>query len=217
VRITLQQPACPEFLCRKLYRFFVNEAEEPRAELLKPLADEMRWHDYNIAHVASVILRSQHFYAEANWRQRVKGPVELSAGLLRSLEVPRPSVRLLALALACERQGQQLFYPPQRQGLGRRQGLARQCSRAGARGNWCNDVIWGHAEVGLPSYEPLAWARRYSIAAEQAATSFLDLLLQGECDDGARDLIEQAGRGGSADGLRKALQLIVHCPEYQLA
>ena len=69
----------------------------------------------------------------------------------------------------------------------------------------------------MPPYDPLAWARRHGLAAEKATTAFLDLLLQGDCNDRARDLIERAGRDGSADGLRKALQLIVHCPEYQLA
>ena len=73
------------------------------------------------------------------------------------------------------------------------------------------------AGVSLPAYDPLAWAKRRGIAADKAASAFLDLLLQGECDDEARDLVLRAGRDGSADGLRKALQLIVHCPEYQLA
>jgi hypothetical protein len=66
-------------------------------------------------------------------------------------------------------------------------------------------------------YDPLAWARRYAIAPEKATKAFLDSLLQGDCDDRAREVILRAGRDGSADGLRKALQLIVHCPEYQLA
>src|SRR5439155_12961094 len=41
VRITFQQPACAEFICRKLYRFFVNEQDEPAAELIQPLAEEL--------------------------------------------------------------------------------------------------------------------------------------------------------------------------------
>jgi uncharacterized protein (DUF1800 family) len=216
VRITLEQPACAEFLCRKLYRFLVNEAEEPNADLLAPLAQELRGHGYAIAHVVRVILRSRHFYAEANRRQRVKGPVELSAGLLRSLEIPRPDVRLLALALACERQGQDLFHPPNVKGWdGGRTWLDTTAFLA--RCNWCNDVIWGNAALGIPAYDPLAWAARHGLATEKASAAFLDLLLQGDCDDQARGLIERAGRDGSADGLRKALQLIVHCPEYQLA
>lgn len=216
IRITLEQPACAEFLCRKLYRFLVNEAEEPPADLVNPLAEEMRRHNYDSAHLVGVIVRSRHFYAEANRRQRVKGPVELSAGLLRVLEVPRRDVRLLALALACERQGQDLFHPPNVKGWdGGRTWL--DSAAVLARGNWCNDVIWGNAGLGLPAYDPLTWTRHNGVASVQATQAFLDLLLQGECDDQARDLIARASQDGSADGLRKALQLIVHCPEYQLA
>jgi uncharacterized protein (DUF1800 family) len=216
IRITLEQPACAEFLCRKLYCFLVNETQEPKSELLKPLAQELRQHRYDIAHVAGIILRSRHFYAESNRRQRIKGPVELSAGLVRALEVPRPDVRLLPLALACERQGQDLFHPPNVKGWDG--GKTWMNSTAVVeRGNWCNDLIWGNANFGMKPYDPLAWARRHGVAAEKAAEAFLNLLLQGECDSRARDLIRRAGRAANADSLRKAIQLIVHCPEFQLA
>jgi hypothetical protein len=142
--------------------------------------------------------------------------VEFSAGLLRALEVPRSDVRLLALAMACERQGQDLFYPPNVKGWdGGKTWLSSTAVLE--RGNWCNDVLWGNADFGLRPYDPLAWARRYGVAPQHAAEAFLDLLLQGDCDGQARALIVRAGHDGRPDGLRKALQLIVHCPEYQLA
>jgi uncharacterized protein (DUF1800 family) len=176
----------------------------------------MRGHNGDIGHVVGVILRSRHFYAAGNRRQRIKGPVELSAGLLRALEVPRPNVGLLPLALACERQGQNLFAPPNVKGWDGGKTWINSTAIV-ERGNWCNDVIWGNARLSLKPYDPLAWARRYGVAVEKAAEAFLDLLLQGEAAERARDLIRRAGRGGSAEGLRKALQLIVHCPEFQLA
>jgi uncharacterized protein (DUF1800 family) len=216
VRITLEQPACAEFLCRKLYRFLVREDVEPTPELLRPLAEELRRHDYDIGHVVGIILRSRHFYDAAVRRQRIKGPVEFSAGLLRALDVPRADVRLLALALACERQGQDLFHPPNVKGWdGGKTWL--NSSTVLERGNWCNDVLWGNADFGLSPYDPLAWVRRHGVAPENAAGAFLDLLLQGDGGNKTRDAILRAGRDGKPDDLRKALQLIVHCPEYQLA
>src|SRR6185437_2153819 len=109
VRITLEQPRCAEFLCRKLYRAFVSEAAEPPDALIRPLAAELRAHRYEIKHVVGVLLRSAHFYDRAARYARIKSPVEFSAGLVRALEVPRTDVRLLALAVACDRQGQELF------------------------------------------------------------------------------------------------------------
>jgi uncharacterized protein (DUF1800 family) len=216
VRISLEQPACAEFLCRKLYRFFVREDQEPSPELLRSLARELREHDYDMSHVVGVLLRSRHFYDAAVRRQRIKSPVECSAGLLRALEVPRADVRLLALALACERQGQDLFYPPNVKGWdGGKTWL--NSSTVLERGNWGNDILWGNADFGINPYDPLVWAKRYSIAPEKAAEAFLDLLLQGAAADKARDAILRAGQDGTPQGLRKALQLIVHCPEHQLA
>jgi uncharacterized protein (DUF1800 family) len=215
VRLTLEQPVCAEFLCRKLYRYFVREDEDPSAELLRPLARELRDHEYNVAHVVGIILRSRHFYAPEVRRQRIKSPVECSAGLLRTLEVPRADVNLLALAVACERQGQDLFYPPNVKGWdGGKTWL--QSTTVLERGNWGNDVLWGNDDFGLKPYDPLAWASRHEVAPEKAARAFLELFFQGE-DARARDVVLAAGQDGKPDSLRKALQLIVHCPEYQLA
>jgi uncharacterized protein (DUF1800 family) len=216
VRITLEQPAAAEFVCRKLYRFFVSESDDPQPELLQPLAEELRSHKYSIRHVVGVILRSRHFYSKAAYRQRLKGPVEFSAGLIRTLEVPRKQVSLLALAVACERQGQDLFYPPNVKGWDGGKTWLNSTTLL-ERGNWCNDLVMGNPDLGLAPYDPLAWAENYGIAADRAAEAFVDLLLQGDLDSKARDLILRTGRDGKPDSLRKALQLALHCPEYQLA
>jgi uncharacterized protein (DUF1800 family) len=215
VRITLEQPACAEFLCRKLYRFFVSEHDEPK-DLLRPLAEELRAKEYDIGHVLGVILRSQPFYASSVCRQRIKGPVEFSAGLLRMLEVPRDQVRLLALALACDRQGQELFAPPSVKGWDGGKTWLNSATLL-ERANWGNDVVWGNADFGLKPYDPLAWAKQNDIAPEKVIDALIDLLLQGDLEGTARDLVQRTGRDGTADGLRKAIQMILHCPGFQLA
>jgi uncharacterized protein (DUF1800 family) len=85
VRITLNRPEAAVFLARKLYRFLVGEAGKPDPELIEPLASEIRQHNYTIAPVLEVILRSRHFYSQAVYRQRIKSPVEFSAGLVGML------------------------------------------------------------------------------------------------------------------------------------
>jgi hypothetical protein len=206
VRIVLEQPACAVFLCRKLYRFFVSETEEPPAELIEPLADELRRQRYDIGAVVGIILRSRQFYSRAAYRQRIKSPVEFSAGLIRTLEVPRENVSLLALAVACERQGQELFYPPTVKGWdGGRTWITS--TTVLERGNWVADVIWGNPELGLRPYEPRV----------KSVENFLELLLQGDLDAQACEVVLRTGADGKADSLRKALQLITHCSEYQLA
>ena len=216
VRIVLQQPAAADFLCRKLYRFFVSETEEPSPELLRPLAEELRGQRYSIRHVLGIVLRSRHFYSRAAYRQRIKSPVEFSAGLLRTLEVPRPDVNVLALALRCDHQGQELFYPPNIKGWDGGKSWINSTTVL-ERGNWVADVVWGNADLGLKPYDPLAWAKQYGIAPTKTAGALLDLMLQGDLDTADRALVLHTGRDGQADSLRKALQLLLHCPEYQLA
>jgi uncharacterized protein (DUF1800 family) len=216
VRITLEQPACADFLCRKLYRFFVREGAAPPADWIAPLAQELRSHDYSIRHTIETILRSRHFFGAAAYRQRIKGPVEFGAGLVRVLEVPRGGMNLLALAVACERQGQDLFYPPNVKGWdGGRTWLTSATLLE--RGNWVSDVIWGNATVGVMPYDPLAWAKAHGLRSDQAAAALADLLLQSDLDPRARALIDRTAAPATADALRQALQLALHTPDFQLA
>lgn len=215
IRITLEQPAAAEFLCRKLYRFFVSDGAEPGPELIQPLAEELRKNSSNIRNVVEMILRSRHFYAQANHRQRIAGPVEFAAGLLRVLEVPRAEVSLLALAAACERQGQDLFYPPNVKGWdGGKTWLTSTTLLE--RGNWISDVVWGNADLGLKAFDPRAWGQRNAVAPEKVMGTLVELLLQGDMAPAAREAVLRTGRDGRADSLRKGLQLVLNCPEYKL-
>jgi uncharacterized protein (DUF1800 family) len=217
VRITLEQPAAAEFLCRKLYRHFVSESGQPNADLIAPLAQELRSHDYSIQHVLGIVLRSRHFYDRASIRQRIKSPVEFSIGLLRTLEMPRKNVSLLAAAVTCERQGLDLFYPPNVKGWdGGKSWL--NSSTVLERGNWIADILWGNADFGLAPYDPLAWLQRNGISPDKAAQAFVDMLLQGDLSESSHEIIVRtAARDGNIRNLRLALQQILHCPEYQLA
>jgi uncharacterized protein (DUF1800 family) len=216
VRLTLEQPACAEFLCRKLYRYFISETSEPAPEVVQELAEELRRPSYNVGAIVALILRSRQFFAAAANRQKIKSPIEFAPGLVRALEVSPGSARLLAMAAACDRQGQELYAPPNVKGWdGGRTWL--NSTTVLERGNWIADVLWGNAEKGMPPYDPLAWAERYHIAPEHVAETMIDLLLQGDLDPKARELVIQVGADGRPDSLRKAIQLVLHCPDYQLA
>jgi uncharacterized protein (DUF1800 family) len=216
IRITLQQPACAEFICRKLYRFLVTDGEAPLAGLLEPLAAEFRDHGYSVRHVVGVILRSRHFYSEAALRRTVKSPVEFSAGLLRMLEAPPTSVSLVALARTCAEQAQDLFHPPSVKGWDG--GCAWITSAALlARSNWLADVVWGNDELGEGPFDPAAWAKRNGIKPANAPRALVELLLGGVLAPAARTELLRAAEDGRSNGLARSLQLLLHCPEFQLA
>jgi uncharacterized protein (DUF1800 family) len=216
VRITLERPEAATFLARKLYRWFVSESAPPGPELIEPLAEEIKKHRFAIGPIVGVILRSKHFYSRAAYRRRIKSPVEFSAGLVRVLEVPRPALNPLALSAACDAQGQELFAPPNVEGwvggdVWINSGTLLE------RTNWAADVVWGRSENGLAPFDPLDWAARYKVSPDRAAGALLNLLLQDDLGDEARRLALDAGRDGSPGGLRKALQRLANCPEFQLS
>jgi uncharacterized protein (DUF1800 family) len=216
VRITLERPEAATFLARKIYRWFVSESGTPGSELIEPLAEEVKRHKFAIGPIIGVILRSKHFYSRAAYRQRIKSPVEFSAGIVRMLEVPRKSLNPLALAAACDAQGQELLAPPNVEGwVGG--AIWINSGTLLERTNWAADVVWGWSENGLTPFDPLAWVAQYKLSADRAAEALFDLLLEGELGADARRLALDAGRDGSPDGLRKTLQRLANCPEFQLA
>jgi uncharacterized protein (DUF1800 family) len=216
VRLTLQEPGAARFLARKLYRWFVSEAGTPGPELIEPLAEEVQRHEFVIGPIVELILGSHHFYSRAAYSQRIKAPVEFSAGLVRTLEIPRGAINPLALSAACDAQGQELFTPPNVEGWA---GGAVWINSATLleRTNWAADVVWGRAENGLAPFDPLAWAARYKLSPDGTVGALLDLLLQHDLGAEARSLVLDAGRSGKVDSLRQAIQRMVNCPEFQLA
>jgi uncharacterized protein (DUF1800 family) len=216
VRIVLNRPEAAVFLAQKLYRFFVSEASPSPQELIEALAGEIKSHDFAIGPVVEIILRSRHFYSPQVYRGRIKSPVEHTAGLVRMLEAPRPALNPLALSAACDLQGQELFAPPSVEGwVGG--SLWINSATLLERTNWAADVVWGRAENGIAPFDPMEWSARYKISADRIPQAMADLLLQDDLGKDARRLTLEAARNTSVIGLRKAIQLLANCPEFQLA
>jgi uncharacterized protein (DUF1800 family) len=110
VRICLEQPACARFLVRKLYRYYVSEAEVPPDSFIEPLADSFRKSGYDIQALVRRMLSSRHFFSAHAYRQKIKSPVEFVAGTVWALT--DRSVPQAALINRLEAMGQALFAPP---------------------------------------------------------------------------------------------------------
>jgi uncharacterized protein (DUF1800 family) len=216
VRIVLGRPEAARHLARKLYRTFVAEEPEPPSELIGPLAEALRLSNFSIRRVIGVIVKSRHFYSSASHRHRIKSPVEFIVGSLRVLEVPRAKVNLMAAAAACTRQGQELFAPPSVKGWDGGTTWINSSSVL-ERMNCATDVVWGNADRGVPAFDPVAWLEGYNLKPDEGAGAFVKLLLQDDLAPDSRNLVLAAGREGSVTGLRKAVQRVLNCPEFQLA
>jgi uncharacterized protein (DUF1800 family) len=106
--IILQQPAAATFLVTKMYRFFVNDVPNPAH--IEPLAAAFRRSHYDITDLAERLFSADWFYDSANVGARIKSPVELIAGLRRTLNLQVANkLPLLGYQKAL---GQTLFMPP---------------------------------------------------------------------------------------------------------
>lgn len=99
--------ACAEFICSKLYRFFVysNPAVSDR-EVIAEMAALLIASDWEIRPVMSALLKSAHFFDNANIGSQIKTPAEFEIGLARQLGAAR------GLADDMRSLGMELFDPP---------------------------------------------------------------------------------------------------------
>lgn len=218
--ILLKQPACAEFVCGKLYRYFVSETDAPSEKLIAPLAAAFRDSGYQIAKPVEIILRSNLFFDPSTLRRRVKSPAEFAVGTIRALEVLRPTVATGDLANACSRMGQSLFAPPSVAGWDGGPGWINSTAML-ARANLALGLL-SEADGGL-SGRCKPWelfALRGSGKRKDLAGFFVELLAQDALVPEARRQIEQAAMATNVSeqaAAREVVRLILTSPEYQLA
>ncbi len=108
IDIILARPETADFIVRKIYRFFVNErVDETRVKYLSKLFYNS---NYDIKKLMHSIFSSGWFYYPGNIGTKIKSPIELMAGTMRTLGVmfDEPTT-LFFLEKAL---GQVLFNPP---------------------------------------------------------------------------------------------------------
>ncbi len=117
VSAILRQKACSKRIAFKLYRFFVadipddlGEAPDDAQTVITALALRLHRKRYEIKPMLRELFLSEHFYDSANMDSKIKSPVELIVGAIRSFGLPKRKVWTLPYLL--ERMGQYLFYPP---------------------------------------------------------------------------------------------------------
>ena len=108
IDIILSKRATAEFICRKIYRYFVNpKVNENRVQQLAAIFYNS---GYDIAHLMRTIFLSDWFYYPENHLVKIKSPTEFLAGMVRQLELEvNNRIALFGIQKAL---GQTLFNPP---------------------------------------------------------------------------------------------------------
>ncbi len=81
-----------EFICRKLYRWFVYYEIDAAAEqnVIQPLAAIFRSNNYDIIPVLSALFKSEHFFDVLNRACLIKSPIDFAVGMSREFGVVYP-------------------------------------------------------------------------------------------------------------------------------
>lgn len=106
--IILEQPRTAEFIATKMYRFFVNDTPNPAH--IQPLAQAFFKSNYDISALVEQMFSADWFYAAANVGTRIKSPIELLAGIKRTMGLQLADHK--PLIVFQKALGQTLFEPP---------------------------------------------------------------------------------------------------------
>ena len=115
VDIIVRQPACAQFVAKRLHNYFVSDV--PDQEAIDELAEAYMGSQYDIRAVMRTLFMSKAFRSQQAYYARVKSPAEHVVGILRLVEdfsYPRWGIR--EAALECRYMGQDLLNPPSVEG-----------------------------------------------------------------------------------------------------
>ena len=213
-----RQRATAEFICRRLYQFFV--ADEPNEEEVGRLADVFEESDGEIRSVLRAVFLSDHFRSEAVRFRKVKSPAELVFGTARLTDrFDLPDMDASQLTDYSMFMGQHLLNPPSVEGwhegeewidsgaLAERVNFAsRELERTDSKGV---DRMVGRVAAAGPGISP-----------ERYVVECLDAMGAISVSDRTMDILtnhagQQTGRIGGRDRAVEMFQLIASTPDYQ--
>jgi uncharacterized protein (DUF1800 family) len=217
VRIACRQRAAAIQIARRLYRTFISDTDEPSPELLESLADAMRSAaDVDAGRGIETVLRSRLFHCEECRSRRVKSPVALAIGAIRSCEAFGPPPDFVELEIRLTRMGQRLFYPPNVAGWPGGMAWLRG-STVLERSNFAAWLIDPSAGLGPAHFRDLA--QRRGLKSPEAWLDALAVLLAGPPISSATrsGLLDEARSQADPDQLFAAIFLhLLSLPEAQL-
>jgi uncharacterized protein (DUF1800 family) len=108
IDILTKQPACAQFLARKLWRFFAED--DPSAQIVDAVAARLREHNFEMRPVLTEIFSSKEFYSDAAMRTQIKSPVQYLIQTTKLLDTDPPAAPVAQNAM--RQMGQILFAPP---------------------------------------------------------------------------------------------------------
>jgi uncharacterized protein (DUF1800 family) len=210
----LAQPQAARFIVGKLFRSFICDEPAAPPQLLEPLANELRASNWEIGPVVRRILGSQLFFSLHAVGRKVRSPVQLALGLLRSLEA---TANTHQLASDLHQNGQGLFFPPNVKGWDGGRAWINSSTilgRANMIARLTRDEATRFGGGKLDEY----FARLGADRPDRIVEVLIDLLVAVPLPAPARDgLIEICRKNpNKARGCAEAIHALATLPEFQL-
>ena len=208
IDIILQQPACPQFIMRHLYNFFVADepevpkwpSEPPRdPEAIARLSEAWVAADFQMKPVLKLLFNSD-FFKEARY-QKVKNPAEVISETLKITgDLAEPDPSWVTVGSAPGSMGQDLLNPPSVEGWH----TGREWINSGAMINRVNFVAERVGNTELPGVKDIvgrvtanSGSNGHRLDAEDLVDRCLDEMGPLEVTDQTRkELVEQVQSGG---------------------
>ncbi len=213
VAIVAAHSAAPRFIAGKLVRFFVMDEPEPAAELIDPLAEELRENDLHLAATVSRILSSNLFFSPHARGRKIRSPVELGVGFLRSLD---GSTDAYQLADALQRLGQGLYFPPSVKGWDGGRTWINSSTLLG-RANLIHRLVSG----GKTRFGKQTIGEYFASSGTRALEDLIDrietILFAVPISDSARRRIAEINKGNADPRVGDIVHFLCTLPEFQLA
>lgn len=184
VNIIFTQQACAFFLCKKFYKFFINQKEDmaDTTAVINQLADLLRANNYNVFPVLKTLLKSNLFFSENVIGSLIKAPIDVMLGAIKQLDIYfDPSVintRLNYVISSSSSAGQYILDPPNVQGwVGYRQWLSTVS--VPVRNAFSESIITGLQKNGTPiGFQVDAYAFAITFPAPNDASRLVDDMAQ---------------------------------------
>lgn len=89
IDLIFTKPAVAYFICRKIYRWFVNFeiTDEVEADVIQPLGDLFIENNFQIRPVVEMLLQSDHFFSDGICGAMIKNPMDYLVGIIRQTEM----------------------------------------------------------------------------------------------------------------------------------
>jgi uncharacterized protein (DUF1800 family) len=168
----VQHKATPNFIVRKLFKFFLCDEPEPSDDFLAPLAATFMDSSFSVQPVVEKLLSSRLMLSGWPVGRKIRSPIDVAMACLRGLQA---TTNLDALTKRLRPLGQSLFYPPNVKGWDGGRSWINSSTLIG-RANLVHDMIRDE-NTRFDGQSLSQWCERQRIRSSEGWLAYLEATL----------------------------------------